>query len=307
MTHNLDICLVILISGSDLLNTGEWLTPWTHVQWFWLLIHQRGTHDLDTCSAVLISGFKTLRIDSQPGCVFNHFNQWFWSAQKLGKQLTFWTHVQSFSSVALIYLVLKHWRVTHILDVCSAFLSVVLICSKPEEQVWATHKLVQCVFSLSCQWFWSAQTSLKMDSHPGCVFSHSCQWFWFAQTLENNSHPGYMFSHGSDFLKHWRVTHILDTCSAILVSGSDLFKHWRATHTLGMSSHSCQWFWSTQTLEKHSPAGCMFISSFQWFWSAQIWRATHNLDHVQWSYQWFWSAQTLENNSHPRCVANLLC
>ena len=33
-------------------------------------------------------------------------------------------------------------------------------------------------------------------------------------------------------LKHWRQTHRLNVCSAILISGSYLLKHWRATHNL---------------------------------------------------------------------------
>ena len=36
----------------------------------------------------------------------------------------------------------------------------------------------------------------------------------------------------SDLLNHWRGTHNLDGCSAVLVSVSDLLKHWRATHLL---------------------------------------------------------------------------
>ena len=32
---------------------------------------------------------------------------------------------------------------------------------------------------------------------------------------------------GSDWLKNWRETHFLDSCSAILVSGSNQLKHWK--------------------------------------------------------------------------------
>jgi hypothetical protein len=67
----------------------------------------------------------------------------------------------------------------------------------------------------------------------------------------------------SHLLKHWRATHSLDVCSAILISGSDLLrathplkvcsailisgshllKHWRATHMLDVcSAIFCQWF-----------------------------------------------------------------
>ena len=32
---------------------------------------------------------------------------------------------------------------------------------------------------------------------------------------------------------------------------------------------SCQWFWSAQTLQSHSPPWWVFSHSHQWFWSAQ--------------------------------------
>ena len=41
---------------------------------------------------------------------------------------------------------------------------------------------------------------------------------------------------GSDLPKHWRETHSLDKCLAILISGPDLLKHWRATHKLDKCS-----------------------------------------------------------------------
>ena len=92
------------------------------------------------------------------------------------------------------------------------------------------------MFIHSCQWLWSAQ-ALKSNSQAGGVFSHSCQWLWSAQTLERNSQAGGVFqvSHSCQWLrslKHWRATHTLERCSAVLVSGSDLLKHLRGTHKL---------------------------------------------------------------------------
>ena len=43
-----------------------------------------------------------------------------------------------------------------------------------------------------------------------------------------------MLISGFDLVKHWRVTHWLDVCSAVLVSDSDL--NWRATHSLNVCS-----------------------------------------------------------------------
>ena len=61
-------------------------------------------------------------------------------------------------------------------------------------------------------------------------------------------------------LKHWRATHSLDVCSAILVNGSDLPKHWRVTHSLEVCpAISHQWFWSIQTQESNSLPRCISI------------------------------------------------
>ena len=69
-----------------------------------------------------------------------------------------------------------------------------------------------------------------------------------------------------------------------------------------MFSHSCQWFWSAQTLERDSQAGWMFSHSCQWFWSAQtLERDSHPGWMFSHSCQSFWSAQTLERDSLSRC------
>jgi hypothetical protein len=41
-----------------------------------------------------------------------------------------------------------------------------------------------------------------------------------------------------DLLKHWRATHFLGGCSAILVSNSNLIENWRVTHKLERCSAS---------------------------------------------------------------------
>ena len=165
----------------------------------------------------------------------------------------------------------KHWRVTHILDMCSAIL------------VSGFHYTLKSnshsgkIFSHSCQQCSSAKT-LDSNSQPECKFSHFCQWFQSAQELKSNSQPGCTFIHnsGSDLIGHWRVTYILNMCSVIFISGSDLPKCWRATHILDECSailvrgsdpikqhslpecmfiHSCWWVWFAKTLENDSPTG----------------------------------------------------
>ena len=73
---------------------------------------------------------------------------------------------------------------------------------------------------------------------------------------------------GWDLLKHWRETHLLDASSAMVLICS---KHIGKTHKLDTwSAIFISIFWSPQTLERNSLAGCAFSHSHQWFWSAQI-------------------------------------
>ena len=144
----LDACSTILISGSHLLeewltrwmhvqpdssvvliclNTEEWLTNWTHVQPF--------------LSVVLICSNTGEQLTRWMHVKPSH--QQFISAQTLESN----SHSGCMCSAILVSSsdLLRHWRETHSLDMCSAI-----------------H-----------QWLSSAQT-LKSNSLPGCTFSHSC-------------------------------------------------------------------------------------------------------------------------------------
>ena len=100
---------------------------------------------------------------------------------------------------------------------------------------------------------------------------------------------------GSDLLKHWKWTHSLDLCSAILVSGSDLLKHWRNSLAGCVFSHSWQWFWFAQILEKDLQSGCVFSHTYQ-FWFAQTQEGDSQPGYVfSHSCKWLRSAQTLRD------------
>ena len=155
--------------------------------------------------------------------------------------LTRWMGVHPFLYIVLIYAntgdVLTSWMGVH------PFWSVVLICYNTEEGV-----TFWMVFILSNQWFWSSQT-LKRDSQTGWVFTRSCKWSWPVQTLESNSLPEYVFT--------------------ILVSSSDLLNlrerltSWIGVHPFSSVVLNCL------TLERYSLSGWVFTHSCQWFWSAQ--------------------------------------
>ena len=201
-----------------------------------LLKHWRWTYHLDACPITPVSGSNLLKHqrDSQTGCMFSHFGQWFWCVQTL----------------------------------------------KRDSQA-------RSMFSYG-QWFWSAQTS-KRNSLSGCMISHSAQIY---SILEMDLHPGYMFSYSSQWFWHWRGTHILNACSAILVSGSDLsntgegLTPWMHDQPFWSVALICSnigdrltsWmhvqpfllvFWSAQKNEWDSQPRCMFSHSGQWFWSSQ--------------------------------------
>ena len=136
------------------------------------------------------------------------------------------------------------------------------------------------------------------------VVSHSCQWIWSAKILERHSQTGgwsAILVNRSDLLKHWRGTYKLEELSVIIVSRSNLLKHWRGTHKLegwsailvsgsnllklerdslsgGVVSHSCQWIWSAETLERDSLSigwSAILVSGSD---LPKHWRGTHKLE-----------------------------
>ena len=183
--------------------------------------------------------------------MFSHSCQWFWSAQML--RVAYMLDVCSFILVSGSNL-LKHWRGTHILDACSANLWVVVIYSSTGEGL--------------TNWI--------------CV-----QWFLLVVLICLNTGGTHLLVYSailirSDLLKHWKGTHKLDACSAILFISSDLIKHWRGTYKLNGCSailvsgfgcskikwthlldacSDCQWFWLAQKLERNSLPGFMFSHS----------------------------------------------
>ena len=194
--------------------------------------------------------------------------------------------------------------------------SVVQICSKTGERVWATHSL-DAYSPVQCQWFRSAQKlTHKLDAcspilingsdqlkneratHKLDVFTHSHQWFWDTWRLKGNSQPGCVFTlvSGSDLLQinDQRETHSLNACS----SSSQYF--WSSQLLENNSQpafHSRQWFWSAQTLESNSQPGCKFtlFSSVVLILSKTNSQPESMFTH---SHQRCWFGQTLESNSH---------
>ena len=130
------------ISSVDLIlsNTGEALTRWIVV------------------SSILISrSCQTLERHSQPGCIFTHYHQWFWSCQTLyGLTFTCWMGVQVLFILVSGSVPVKHQRNTYNLDRCSH----IIICGSNPVKYWReTHSLDVCSnFTHSRQWFWSFQT-----------------------------------------------------------------------------------------------------------------------------------------------------
>ena len=138
-------------------NTGERLTFWMYVQPF-LSVAQ-------TLKSNLQSGFMfrhslqlgwsahSLESDSQSGCMFSNFHHWFWSAQTHERYSQpecmfshshwwFWSsqtlemnsHSGSMFSIS-DYNQLKHWRVTHLLNMCSSILVSSSDLSKTENSL----------------------------------------------------------------------------------------------------------------------------------------------------------------------------
>ena len=163
-----------------------------------------------------------LESSSQTGYEFSWSCQWF---SNTGEQLTCWTCVQLFLSV-----VLKHWKVTHSLDVQP--MTAILVSSSDLLKHWrVTHKHWRVslndsqagqVISHSHQWFQSIQM-VESNSQAGYVFSHFCQWFWSAQTLE--THKLDMFSHFNQQFWSAQTLKSNSHSGSVLVSGSDLQKH----------------------------------------------------------------------------------
>ena len=104
-------------------------------------------------------------------------------------------------------------------------------------------------------------------------------------------------------LKHWRGTHNLDVCSAILV------RFWSAQtwESNSQTGTYIQPFSSVVLicLNRDSPPGCVFSHFYQ------IWRVSLSNSQTgcmfSHSHQWFWSTQTLERDLHPRHVFSLSC
>ena len=96
MTHSLNGCSPILVSGSDLLKhwrETHWLDGCSPVlvSGYDLLKNWRATHILDGCSPILVSGtdlLKYWRGDSHTGRVVTHSCQWLLSAEALERRLT---------------------------------------------------------------------------------------------------------------------------------------------------------------------------------------------------------------------------
>ena len=214
-TYILEMCSTILVSASESSNTRDWLTNWMCIQP--IKFHQSNTGE-----------WLTFWICIQPFMLVVMT----WS--NVREQLTNWIWVQLVLSV-----VLKHWRATHMLDMCSA----VLVCGS---QTLESDSLARCVFSqwqpflsvvLICsntgewltnteEWVWMTH---KLDKWSAILISGSNLFKWWRATHKLDMYSA-IFVSDSDLLKHWRLTSW--TCSAILISSSDLLKHWRVTHIL---------------------------------------------------------------------------
>ena len=144
---------------------------------FNMLKHCRATHLLEIqpfLSVVLISGCSYTG-EWLTCWIFSHSNsrQRFWSVQTLESN----SHagcVKPFLSRVLICSntgELTYWM-------CVTVCSAILVSGSDLFK----HSHSGCMFSHSCQWFWSARTQ-KSNSHTAsCVLSHPYQWFWSVQT-----------------------------------------------------------------------------------------------------------------------------
>ena len=148
---------------------------------------------------------------------------------------------------------------------------------------WRVNLQPGCVFSDS-QWFWSAQILEKNSqtesdvcsailisdsdmlkcrraTHKlyGCSVIHVSGSYLLKHLRATHFLDAHLDILVSHFLKHWRVTNFLNACPEILISNSDMLKHWVNSLAGCMFSHSCQCFWSVQTLESNSLA--RYVSS----------------------------------------------
>ena len=109
----------------------------------------------------------------------------------------------------------------------------------------------------------------------------------------------------SDLPKQWRATHMLDVCSAIYLSGFHTQTVTLESYSLprSMFSHSCQWFWDSQTLEEQLTTWICI-----WHFSSVVLICSNAGEGLT-----FWmgvkpfssvsrSAQTLERDSHTGWV-----
>ena len=120
---------------------------------------------------------------------------------------------------------LKCWRRTHLLDLCSP----TSISGSDSLKHWrVTHLLDACLpihingSDLLKKKNWSETHKLRVHPFLSVVL--------IFLSFEENSHPEFMFTHLGPFLSvvliksNTGVTHFLDVCSPILVSGSDTEK-----------------------------------------------------------------------------------
>ena len=212
-----------------------------------------------------------------------------------------------------------NWRSTHSL-VCATVCSAVLISSSDLLKV--THNLKACSVIPISKWIWSTQT-LERDSLAGGLFSLSCQWIWSAETQRlGGTHKlvGDQPFMSVDLIC-WTVTLERDSLPGGVVSHScqwiwsaEILTAWRGGQPF------CQCIWSAETLERDSLAGHSwpFLSVNLISWNAEegltSWRGgilVSGSDHWQlntgdrltcWrdshSCQ-CWSAETLERDSQP--------
>ena len=165
----------------------------------------------------------------------------------------------------------KHWRGTHSLDVCSPHFVSKSDPVHPVNTGENSQAGYMSQFTLSHQWYWSSDSGqtlrLESDSQTGCVFTTSHQWFWSSQTLEV-------------WLTNWMGVYPFSL--VVLIQTDTRMRLVSQTGWVFIHSHQF-WVWFCQTLdsESNSHSGWVFSHSCQWFWSCQTllhWRATHILD-----------------------------
>ena len=164
-------------------------------------------------SVILICPWES---NSQTGQMLSHSHQWFWSTQILET----WSNSHSADKISDILIsgsdLLKHWRVTYLLDLCVQ--SVVFICSNTGE--WLTRWMhVQPFLSafLICSNI-ADQLTCWMCVQPFLLAILICSYA--------------------------RVTHMLDVCvqpfsSVVLISSNTEEVSLSDSHAKCMFSHSC--------------------------------------------------------------------